>query len=180
MSDPDWARVGVKAPASWKALGDPTRWGAKVTQVVPQTAGVQLVLESQQIIQAQCLDPYARQWSLIGTVLSGLWAFPDGLGPITWSSFLRVVLGVGQNQITHQINLRATVAADAPFYTVNPFKPMGAYGQEFAFVAPGALVASAISIQVVNVVEYLLPPLPPGDLITTSLQIAPVAPGAGL
>jgi hypothetical protein len=179
-SDPDWGRVGVKPPSAYKQLGDPTRWGAVVTQQVPLTAGVQHVLPSGQIISAQCLDPYARNWSIVGTINSSLWVFPDGFGPVTWSCILNVVMGVGQNQIRHNINLRATVAADAPFYNDDPFVPPGLTTVTRAFVIPGALVASAMSIQVTNVVQYLIPPLPPGDVIMTSLQIAPIAAGTGL
>jgi hypothetical protein len=183
MSDvPDWGRRGVSPPSHYKPLGDPTRWGAKVVQEVPLAAG-QHILQSITIINAQCLDPYARQWSIVGTLAAGygLWTFADGIGgPNTWASFIRVVMGVGQNQITHQINLRATVAADAPFYVDDPFQPTGQYFLTRAFVVPGSLIGSMLSIQVVNVVDYTLAQLPPGDQIATSLQVAPLAPGKDL
>jgi len=175
----DWGRFGIQHPNAYQKVGDPTRWGAKITQVPAFAPGSPLtqILQSSQIISAQCRDPYARQWSIVGTLKCDLWLFNNSNVAPGWTSILSVTMGVGQNQIIHNIDLRATVEADAPFY-VDSFTSGGL--RERAFIIPGALVANAISIQVINTVNYVLLPLPDGDPITTALQICPLAAGTGL
>jgi hypothetical protein len=190
-SPPDWGRAGVHGMSGKIGpLGDPTRWGAALFQQVPFNSAGPHTLESAQIIAAACQDGYARNWSIIGVVgtTAAVWAMLDGTGPDTWRSSLSVRLGASQNTIVHNVNLRATIDADAPFYNDSPpitapslVPPApGVILRVRAYVIPGAFVANVLSVQVVNIVEYILPPLPDGDAIYTAIQIAPIMAGSGL
>ena len=191
MTQPDWARAGVgQMSGKIGPLGDPTRWGASILQRVPFTGPGPFTIVSQQIIAVACQDGYARNWSLAGTLgaPAGFWAFPESPGANTWSAFATITMGVGQNSLVHNINLRACVNADAPFYgdsppstwNAPPFTTPAGQLRNRPFIVPGAIVANQISILITQIVEYTLPPLPDGDAILTTIQIAPIMAGTGL
>src|SRR5262245_18174825 len=199
IGDPDWGRFGIKPPDAFLKVGDPTRWGTTILQPVPFTSVGPHRLVTEQSIQIACRDGYARNWSIVGTVgaNSNLWSFTDGLGvvgagPLTWSCYISVRMGVAMNTIVHNINLRATIDADAPFYIDSPTAiaeappiPPSAVNRQYTsrvrpFVVPGSVCANQISVQIVNIVEYALPPLPDGDAVQVAIQLAPIAAATGL
>lgn len=183
----DWDRYLVDASTQGSPLGDPTRWGATSNQGILQQLGAQQ-LQSEQIVQVACTDRYARMWSIVGTVEASdiFWdALPQGPGSAnvsSWFSVLRVRMGVGQNTILHNIDLRAIIDAQQFFY-----RPGSAGGESLApgatkvwpFVIENAIVAQTVNIQVVNVLAYSVVPAAP-QFIRTALQITPLAPGLDL
>jgi hypothetical protein len=185
--DVDWDRYLVDAAKKGSPLGDPTRWGALTRQEIPQTLAAQN-LQSDQVLQVACTDRYARQWTIAGNLEAStvFWdAPPQGLGSAnvgTWFSILRVRMGVANNTILHNIDLRAIIEAQAPFYRDGSFG-----GESLApgptrvrpFVIDAAIVANNISIQIVNVFIYTVLPAAP-LFFQTALQINPLAPGGGV
>jgi hypothetical protein len=206
MDAPDWTRARVNIPDASNPLGDPIRWGGTVVQPIAQTLLAQFLI-SEQIIRVACLDGYPRNWSLIGSVnaSSEFWEAPPnpshldvaptgvGFGAVSyWYVAARVRMGVGQGMITHNIDLRATMLMDAPFYLLSPTDASGTLNmapetqhgnaQERAFIIPGAIIGSDISIQIQHYLAYSVLPSAPFTLpkaITTTLLIVPVA-GSGM
>jgi hypothetical protein len=162
MNDPDWDRVLVAPKTPPTKLGDSTLWGARVSMPVPVLGDT----VSATVIQAACLDGYARNWAIVGTAGAplGAWA---GIDP-----YLLVTMGVGQNQITHQIGLNAVIAADNPFYRTitegdDDVRP---------FVIPGGIIANALAIRI----RVATAAVPANTRVTFGLLIAPFNAGTGL
>jgi hypothetical protein len=163
MPEPEWARAGVTPPGKFGPLGDPTRWGAQVTQRYPAQAASEIgIYRSGQILSAQCQDRYSRAWSIAGVVSAPntVWStFPDGLNPLFfpdgWTLAAFVSMGVGQTQIVHNFNLRAIIAADEPYYwnsnIQNPFfEAIGDNVLSKPFIIPGAVVGNSVNVQIVS------------------------------
>jgi hypothetical protein len=182
MPDPEWARAGVTAPAHYGGLGDPTRWGAQITQHMPDIDGVVFrgaVLQSGQILSVACQDSYPRAWTLIGMLGAprAAWLLPDGIALNQFASALYVTMGMGQTQVVHNYNLRAIIDADAPYYWFSDFiSPFGSEGLETrAFIMPGAVVGCSINIQIFN--SLFTNVATPAFDFFTSLIVTPFDPG---
>ena len=181
--DPDWARAGIHPPNKFGPLGDPTRWGATVVQAMPAIDGVVFrggILQSGQVVSAQCRDQYPRAWTIAGTIGAPAfaWLLPDGFALNQFASALYVTMGQGQTQLVHNFNIRAIVSADAPFYWFSDFQtPFGSEGLETrAFLIPGAVVGNAVNIQVWN--AYFSNVASDPFNFVTSVIISPFDPGA--
>lgn len=192
LNDPDWGRVMVRGPNELQApqLGDPVRWGAEFRVAMPQVLGTQ-VARSGQIVSAQCRDAYSRSWGIAGSLSYPAIIFAlaspavlSGLNPNEWTAILSISMGVGQAQMIHNIDLRAVMAADRPFYRssdqtmgglIGPIN-LGTDNIIEPFVIPGSLVANALSIQVVIVFNFAAAapdPLP----FVCNVQLTPFAAG---
>lgn len=180
--------MGVTPPDKFSVLGDPTRWGATVVQNTPNIDGVTVtggLMQTGQILSAQCRDGYSRAWTMAG-VLNAPAEFHllsnSPFDPQFWCVAAYVSMGVGQVQIVHSFNLRAIIAADSAYYwnsdITNPFFANGASGfAGLPFIIPGALVGNAMSIQILQSIKITTgsPGIVP---ITTSLIVTPFDPGA--
>lgn len=98
MSDPDWARAMVRPPGGMLPVGDASRWGAQDLTVLAIDGAIH---QTPQILQIQTRDPYARSWSLLGTLAMPTTAFAMA----NIEAVLQVTMGVGQAQILHEIEL---------------------------------------------------------------------------
>jgi hypothetical protein len=188
MHDPDWDRYNVTSRAqdstgqSHTPLGDPTRWGA-VVNVTSQLIGNLQDLQSPQILRVQCSDNYSRPWAAVGTLRAPIALWNAGV-PATpevgnlWIAMLVVHMGVGQNTIVHQIDLRAVIAADAPFYVDDDQAVIAGFRQK-AFVISGGLIGNAMSVNVRHVIRYFVQPTDP-EVITTAVQLTAFNAGTGL
>lgn len=191
MHDPDWkryqaerSRAGDASEHSHTALGDPSRWGARVPLTLQATAGN--LVTSPQVIRVNAKDAgYSRAWSVVGNIEASqeLWGLlPSGAGPGAWAVALEVTSGVGQNTMVQLFNLLAIVAADLPFYFDAPLVPSFApfTGNLIRpFVIPGAIVGYAVSMRVT--VATLTPgPLSAVQDVVTSINIGPFNPGTHL
>lgn len=189
MHDPDWDRYEVHSRAtdttgkSHTPLGDPTRWGALSTVNVQPITGFQ-DLVAPQVLRVQCTDNYSRPWAIVGTIRAplDLWnAGPIGPSADSWNALLVVRMGVGQNTIEHDINLRAVIEADAPFYfeseSANEFL---AGFRVRPFVISGGLIGNALAVTVRHVVRFSIAPAPADRPITTAVQLTPFNAGTGL
>ncbi len=182
----------ITPPGHYKPVGDPTRWGAAITQNIGDLAGEVALITSEQFISAHTIDPYPRPWSIIGTVAAppNMWSlanyprsgsFPANL----FTATLSCTLGTGQAQLTHNIDLRAVIDADAPFYRYsNPGDEMfSATGGVLVlpFVIPGgAIIGNAIAIRASMGVWFgAATPNDPFQ-ITTTVLLTPFAAGEGL
>lgn len=184
---PDWGRMGITPPGQFPSpMGDPTRWGASVPLQAPISGfpGRQ-ILRSGQIIQMQCRDQYPRTFSIVGTLEfpALINALPDGGGNDQWGAALCVTMGVGQNQVQHNFNLRAILAADAPYYWNSDQNLGGLIGLSSPFITPfvipGAIVANAIAIQLI--IGIILTVAPGINLdFRCNLQIGSLAAGQNL
>lgn len=179
----------ITPPGHYKPVGDPTRWGAQIVQLIPAPAtDAQAIYQSEQFISAHTNDPYPRPWSLIGTLSAPnfMYSLPDpavGVAPQIdeWSATLSLTLGTGQAQIVHNLNLRAIIDADSPFYrNSNAAEEMFAtLGFRVApFIVPGAIVANAISIRVIHTISFSAPAT--AFPLTTTVLLTPLAAGEGL
>lgn len=181
MADhPDWGRFGITPPNKFSALGDPTRWGATVVQDTNPAYDGSL-LQTGQILHVQCRDAYPRAWTLAGTIQapSEFFLLPndpfDASGQY-WVAAVYVSMGVGQVPIVHSFDIREIVTADEPYYwnsdISNPFFTRGANGfSTFPFIMPGALVGTAMNVQILQAVKLAIPI--PSVPITTSLIVTP-------
>lgn len=176
--------MGITPPNKFSALGDPTRWGATVVQNTPNIDGVTVfggLMQTGQILNVQCRDGYPRAWTLAGTIQAPAEFFllPNVVVPAAswWVVAAYVSMGVGQVQIVHSFNLRAIIDADSPFYwnsdISNPFfENAGAGFQSEPFVIPGALVGTAMNVQILQSIRIAVgaPGIVP---VTTSLIVTP-------
>lgn len=190
MPPPDWGRHMIVPPGNFHPVGDPTRWGASVNQNLPLdvTASKLDGYISEQFISVQTRDPYSRSWAIAGTLtaLGTLFSLPEFDNTAgTWSATLQITMGVAQVQMVHNINLRAVIAADAPFYRASDageamFGPF-ALPLPFTvpFVIPGGLIGNSISICVRQDLRLAAPSAFP-LAFATSLVVTPFAPGKGM
>lgn len=175
------SRAQDQTGASDTALGDPLRWGAVVD--APITNAAEQIVESPQIVRVQCADHYSRAWTLVGTLKAStaLWAYGnDGDPAPLWLAVLQLQMGVGQNVITHNFNLRAICDADAPYYydfplTLVPGPPPPLVRP---FVIPGAVIANVVNLRIIHIVVNVAGPTP--ETIQTAVQLAPFNAGTGL
>lgn len=187
MHKPDWSHLNVRSRANdttgatHTALGDPSRWGATLSVPYPQNRGLSQTT-SQQILRVQCADNYSRAWTLLGNVTNDAAIWAD---PTRWTGILELTMGVGQNAIVQQINIRAVVAALAPFYVDLDNAAGGATGDRItkAFYMGGGIIGNAISARVIQF--YFNPGGPPPAPIPTNptefaFQLAPFNAGTGL
>lgn len=195
MNDPDWGRMMISPPppaAGFSALGDPTRWGASVSQVISIGGGSLFgaLVQSDQIIQVQCRDHYPRAWTIAGVLTAPREAFlfADGYGDVKWASVLNVTMGLGQAAIVHNFNIRATVASDAPWYwnsdgngTADMFDTTtgGPNPRSVPFVIPGAIVGTTVAIRVINAAFNSGQVIPFDATFTVALSITPFSAGSG-
>lgn len=186
--NPDWGRMGISAPHSFSALGDPTRWGGVDTP--PSTTlqdGVPVLFQSGQILSVQCRDSYPRAWTMVGTLTAPAEFFllPDLFNPALnyWLAAAYVSMGVGQVQIIHSFNLRAIIDADSDFYWNSAldqpfFEESGNGIVSRPFIMPGALVGTAISVRIFHALRIAgSGPIGPFSL-TTQLLVTPFDAGA--
>lgn len=188
IGDPDWDRYQVHSRATdttgktHTPLGDPTRWGATAA-VTSALVGTLQDLQSGQVLRVQCSDNYSRPWAAVGTLRAPIALWNAGV-PATpevanlWIAMLVVHMGAGQNTIVHQIDLRAVIAADAPFYVDDDQAFIAGFRQK-AFVISGGLIANAMSISVRHVIRYFVIPANP-EVVTTAVQLTPFNAGTGL
>lgn len=192
VSKPDWARVGVVPPDHHlSALGDATRWGATIPQHFPGAANLAespgLRIVTDQVLSVSCRDAYPRAWSIMGTVSAptDLWALPDGLGLGEFGVAFVVTAGLGQATITHVINIRAVIDADAPFYYPSDFAGLppgqGSFFPEARtrpFTIPNAVFGNKVNARLIT--SYFFPagpvPFAAADVVTT-LLLSPYSPG---
>lgn len=189
LSDPDWGRVGVRGPEALGApqLGDPTRWGANITFRVLNIVGPQ-IFRSGQIIHALTRDGYSRPWGIAGTLSFPqlILPLPNNMAGNSWIAALSITMGVGQTQIIHNVDLRATVAADDPFYwsgdptlegQIGPFTVSDTVVAPF--VIPAGIVGSMISIQLL--MGFTFNPAPGAEFnFGGAMLLTPFAAGEGL
>lgn len=189
--DPRWrhaeAAVGAPGQSSLKTpLGDPTRWGGAISVAYP-AAGSEIW--SEQILQAQTVDAYARSWSLTGTLTlsTTAWAavstWPAAAPP--YFITLEILQGVGQRTITQELLLTTGASAtigmcntQAAYYG-GPYFPRvttgvaGIEGRSFAAI--GALIGHSVSVRA-HIVAF--------NAFTTDVAIeallTPYAAGAGI
>lgn len=91
-------------------IGDPERWGSdgELSVAVPM-AGVDRVVESSQIVRAQCADLVARAWELVS-----VWSI-TGLSAGDAVTFeLLVTMGSGQTSATGALSLIPSIIAPVP------------------------------------------------------------------
>lgn len=98
INHPDWGRAMVHPPGHLKPVGDATRWGAQDSTVLAIDGQIH---QTAQILQVQTRDAYARSWSLIGVLAMPTTVFAVANVEAT----LQVTMGVGQAQMTHEIEL---------------------------------------------------------------------------
>jgi hypothetical protein len=168
----DWGKVDVRSRASHglsvdHPLGDASRWGGYVEQtIVPPIAA-----QSNTIVRAQTLDMYPRTWTALGTLKAPdeLWALED----LEWLPLLELRMGIGQNTVRHLVNLRNVAILQATVYQA---EILGGFTTRPWFMG-GGILATNINIRVIN----LLPADIGGTrVVTTSVQLAPLAAGTGL
>jgi hypothetical protein len=190
---PDWGRNQVDPAKRTAPVGDSTRWGATLVQSV-EADSVQHVYQSEQFIACAARDSYSRPWSLAGTVempfaLSSLNDANDDLlvGLGEWAMYLAIVMGVGQTQITHIINVRATIAAQQSFYSTPLHVMFGGLptGRRDTFpfvIGADALIGNTIGIRIITAVRLApFPALYPAIFpITTNVIVTPFAAGTEL
>lgn len=93
---PDWARFGIDPPNTFQKVGDPTRWGAQDSTILP---GPISGANSGQILQIVTRDLYARPWSLLGVLSMPVSVIAEP----QVEAILQVTMGVGQVQILQEI-----------------------------------------------------------------------------
>jgi hypothetical protein len=166
MNKPDWDRVLVDARSGGAQvradkpppLGDSTRWGANVPQTIlfgstaPNRGAIN---QSGQIIQVQCKDAYPRAWTIVGTLSApaNVWGLPNGAALGEWAAVMSVSMGIGQAQVLHNFDLRATVESDRPWYWNSNIgdEVFGTVGNIVRpFIMPGALVGGSVSISIIQ------------------------------
>ena len=174
-SDIDWtpALAGqhsntnpIKTP-----LGDPTRWGANGE--FRWTGNNPVYVD--QAIQVQTLDPYSRNWMLIGNigVPSLIWTLDDS----TFRVDLEVTMGVGQATITQIFNLRAFIDNASAWYRRQSFNYLTADMNIRPFVLAGGLIGRNINARLK--VQYSA--LGSATLIMQyGMLISPLAAGTGI
>lgn len=192
-NQPDWGRNQVNTATQVAPVGASTMWGAQLT--VPVIAdNVARRYESTQIITAACKDSYSRPWSLVGSL-----RYPPGMsgmldclgspapGPDEWCAVLIVSMGVGQVQVVHNINLRATIAAQAPFYATEAqtlftasVLPASVVDSVPFVIGADALVGNVLMARLMLAARLTSPPLPASVQIGISLAVTPFAAGTGL
>lgn len=183
--NPDWGRVGARAPDHFSALGDPTRWGASVKQAIPVAP---LTINGQlpgQVLSVQCRDGYSRAWTMAGVVRAPRGYFnlaDDATAADGWTIAAYVSMGVGQVQIVHNFNIRAIIDADSPYYwnsdISNPFGVGLALDTPVSlpFIIPGALIGNALNVQFIQRLA-ISTPFPAGEVQITAI-VNPFDPGA--
>lgn len=166
----DWSKVNVESRAgktnAEHPLGDALRWGGYVEQLVrPPRAE-----RSDTIVRAQTLDAYPRTWTALGNLKAPdeLWELDDSL----WLPLLELRMGVGQNTLVHLVNLRQVAILDSVVYQP---EIVGGYTTR-PWVMGGGILATNINIRIINILTGDVAP----SLVTTSVQLAPLAAGTGL
>ncbi len=160
----DWERSQVSSRAQvqdarqFTGLGDPTRWGAEESVAVTVANSIANPKYTQQLVRMQALDPYPRNWQLIGHVeLSGpmleeLLATPSTEQP-KWVATLEITMGIGQAIVLHRVNLRAllllALGATPPTLNTNAWYLPEYNGDRFrvAWVLPGGVVGRTVSVR---------------------------------
>lgn len=205
LGRPDWERFGIEPPGRLAPVGDATRWGGSVTTPIDAAAegNTPRAIYGQQILLAQTRDPYARSWSLTGTLAlpAQQWAEPGVpvLGPFPMDGArlivaLDIVAGLGQVQVHQQIllmsggdptniglcNTQCSTNGGPYVPTFSDTPPTETSLQARAFAAIGALVGQTISIRGLFVRGGL-----PGNqgicnFVTLSLVLTPYNAGEGL
>jgi hypothetical protein len=141
------SRAADQVGAKWTGLGDPNRWGSDGSVRVPLALGQ---VGTEQLIRVQCIDPYSRNWQVIGNVAASvqLW----NVSAANLSIGLEVVMGVGQSSVKHVFDLRAITDLAAPWYIVpNADSIVDADVITKPFVIAGGLVGTSIAARVVIV-----------------------------
>lgn len=191
VGDPNWGRVSVPQNQASAPVGNSIRWGAQTITAVPSTIGTTVL--SEQVVQAQTQDPYARSWSLMGVLFLPpvLWTAPGVYPAFTFAVDLVVRMGLANIQIQHNILLMAgddnptvglcnqqSARFGGPYeFGDQIFNNLGYETRPFAAV--GALVGQFISAQVRFRVGNPNPAGLPNPLIT-QLVLAPFAAGTKL
>ena len=190
---PDWGRSQVNSATKTAPVGNPTMWGNQLLFPIEADTTVHRY-QTAQIIQTAVRDSYARPWTLAGTLSMplGMSGLPDAagflaLGLDTWACFLNVVMGVGQTHIIHNINLRALIAIQAPFYaTFNEMQFTGSLPTPTSpeivpfVIGADALIGNTIQAQLIVVERLSAPPLPALFQFGVSLIATPFAAGTEL
>lgn len=105
------SRAADTAGETWTALGDSNRWGSDGSVDVPLVLGV---YSTGQLMRVQTVDPYSRNWAIVGNVdASKLFWRSSGFN-LTLG--LEVTMGVGQSALLQTFDLRAVTDADLPWY----------------------------------------------------------------
>jgi len=189
--DPDWGRFGIKPPNTFQKVGDPTRWGAADSTNIVENS---IQESSAQILQLVTRDPYARPWSIIGTLSMpvSVWTTAQMIASIF------MVQGVGQIQLTQEIALWiGTGSAGGPGglcyqqdslnggpYITTPTFFVNVRGTQVvyetrAFAIIGGLVGQSIAVRArYGIITAPNPDLPAPAVL--SLIANPIAAGTGL
>jgi hypothetical protein len=204
-NNPDWGRFGLQPPSQFEKVGDPTRWGAQVTPFLDPAnlptppIGFQRFQVTDQIVLASTADPYARPWSIIGTLTLPFDAWNGNVLAVT----LECTMGVGQQQIVQEILLmqgsngtpvgflgglclQQSTFNNGPYLPIpEPTRqvvPTGLFDSCRPFAIIGALIGHTINIRA-KIYASGAPGVPvPGCPCTARIALlaTPIAAGTGL
>lgn len=144
----DWekyANVISRATGTVRSLlGSADAWGQTVQVALPLATGV---FAAEQVIRAEAVDAYSRNWMAIGNIAAAqeVWDAINSTPTPNIVASLEMTMGVGKARVVQSFNLGALVALAAPWYVD------GANGDQVvkAFAISGGIVGRTLNARVV-------------------------------
>jgi len=168
-------------------VGDPTRWGARTTVLMPSVGATPATAVVKQVVLTQTTDRYSRPWVLAGAVVmeQNDWERSLAPGSFDLDVFLDISMGVGQSILTQRMSTKALVQVATGTYTPAPgaLDP-GVYRAQtegdrmsYPFYAAGIV---GQSVAVGATIFVFTPNLVVNPRVDITLMISPYNAGTGL